>query len=113
MPAGLLVMTPDPGPVTETDKEAGDEKVAPTFVSRFKTTVHLPFPEQAPDQPEKDPLEAGGAGRDTEVTAANNQGQKSPQCNSGRELVTVPDPRAGTASLQGRGERRRERPASP
>ena len=99
MPAGLLVITPDPGPVTETDKEAGDEKVAPTFVSLFKTTVHLPFPEQAPDQPEKDPLEAGVAVRVTEVPASKLEVQMGPQFIPAGALVTVPDPVAETARL--------------
>src|SRR5205823_4744967 len=71
MPAGLLVITPDPGPVRETDRDAlvGVEKAAPTVMSLLTTTVHLPVPEQAPDHPENESLEAGVAVRVTEVPA--------------------------------------------
>jgi hypothetical protein len=101
MPAGLLVITPVPGPVTETDKEAleGAEKAAPTVMSPLTTTVHLPVPEHAPDQPENESLEAGAAVRVTEVPALNDALQLCPQLIPAGALVTVPEPVAETARL--------------
>lgn len=92
IPAGLLVIRPDPGPVTETDKEPGAAKAAPTVVSAFSTTVHLPVPEHAPDQPENAELEAGAAVSVTEVPAANVALQAEPQLIPAGALVTVPVP---------------------
>jgi hypothetical protein len=101
MPAGLLVITPVPGPVTETDKEAleGVEKAAPTVMSPLTTTVHLPVPEHAPDQPENESFEAGAAVSVTEVPAVNDALQFGPQLIPAGALVTVPEPVAETARL--------------
>lgn len=66
MPAGLLVTVPVPVPASTTVSwTAGAvSNVAVTVVSAAKATVHVPVPEQAPDQPVKlDP--AAGAGVST------------------------------------------------
>lgn len=101
IPAGLLVITPDPGPVTETARDAlvGVEKAAPTIMSLLRTTMHLPVPEQAPDQPENVSLAAGVAVRVTEVPAPKDALQVGPQLIPAGALVMVPEPVAETARL--------------
>jgi hypothetical protein len=92
MPAGLLVITPVPGPATDTASDRGPEKVAPTLVSAFRTTVHFAVPEQAPDQPEKVLEAAGLAVRVMDVPGAKVALQVAPQLIPAGALVTLPEP---------------------
>jgi hypothetical protein len=99
MPAGVLVIVPLPGPVMVNDKEPGAENAAETLVSAFKTTEHFPVPEQAPDQPAKEPFVAGVALRLTEVPASNVAVQVVPQLIPAGVLVIVPEPVEETVRL--------------
>lgn len=92
MPAGLLVITPVPGPATDTANDRGPEKVAPTLVSPFRTMVHFAVPEQAPDQPEKMLEAAGLAVRVMDVPGAKGALQVVPQSMPAGALVTLPEP---------------------
>jgi hypothetical protein len=92
MPAGVLVMTPVPGPATDTASDRGPENAAPTLVSAFRTTVHFAVPEQAPDQPEKVLEAAGLAVNVMDVPAGKVALQVVPQLMPAGALVTVPEP---------------------
>jgi hypothetical protein len=99
MPAGLLVMTPVPGPATDTANDTGPEKVAPTLVSPFRTTVHFAVPEQAPDQPEKMLEAVGLAVSVIDVPGAKVAPQVAPQLMPPGALVTLPEPVVDTVRV--------------
>ena len=68
IPAGLLVMVPEPDLVTESKYRAVDcVKVADTLLAAFIATTQEPVPEHAPPQPEKDRPVTGVAVRVTVV----------------------------------------------
>ena len=100
IPAGLLVTVPVPGPTADTVTVPGAEKVAPTVVSAFSTTVHFPAPEQAPLHPENGSPAAGVAVRVTAEPAAKRALQVVPQFMPAGVLLTIPDPLGETVRLK-------------
>ena len=93
IPAGELVTVPVPRPAKVTvTPAAGSVKEAPTVVFAFITTVQVPFPEQAPDQPLKVAPPFGVAVSTTLVPDGNDALQVAPQLIPAGLLVTVPFP---------------------
>lgn len=93
MPAGELVTVPVPRPAKVTVTLAGGSvKDAPTVVFAFRTTLQVPFPEHAPDQPLNVAPAAGVAVSATLVPDANDAVQVPPQLMPAGLLVTVPFP---------------------
>lgn len=66
--------------------------MAVTVVLALRTTVQLPVPEHAPDQPLNVALAAGTAVKTTVVPAVNEPTQVLPQLTPAGLLVTVPFP---------------------
>lgn len=92
MPAGLLITVPLPGPAKDIEIIPGVTKVAPTFISAFKTRVQFPVPEQAPDQPANEFEGDGAAVSVIEVPAGKLALQVVPQLIPAGALVTLPEP---------------------
>src|SRR5262245_50368600 len=94
MPAGGLVLGPDPAParLTVRAKDCAP-KVAVTELAALIVTVQVPVPEHPPpDQPVNVPPAAGAAVRVTTVPLLNNAEQVAPQLTPAGALVIVPAP---------------------
>jgi len=105
-PAGSDRTTPEPCLATVTEKEAGGGgggggvavKRAVTAASAFMFTVHAPWPEQAPSQPEKTEPPAAVAVRVTAVPCTKLAVQVSPQSIPDGVETTAPPPLELTVS---------------
>lgn len=96
MPAGLLVIDPEPAPVRRVvrvnfDGAAGP-KVAVTARLELSVMSHAALPLQAPDQPVNTEPEAGVAARLTIVPEAKLAEHVVPQLSPAGELETLPEP---------------------
>src|SRR5215208_1194657 len=95
MPAGWLTTAPVPVPRFETvraRRSGAPPNVAVTERAAFIVRVHVPVPEQSPDQPVKLSPDAGVAVRVTSVPSAKLAEQVAPQSIPAGLLVTVPPP---------------------
>src|SRR5262249_59909407 len=94
MPAGALVMVPDPAPVLLTvSAKPGSAKVAVTDCAALIVTAQVPVPVQPPPlQPVKVDPAAGVAVRVTAVPLANVAEHVAPHVMPAGALVMVPDP---------------------
>jgi hypothetical protein len=93
MPAGELVTVPVPWPAKLTDSwPGGSVNDAPTVVFAFKSTLQVPVPEHAPDQPLNVAPALGVAVSTTLVPELNDALHVAPQLIPAGLLVTVPFP---------------------
>jgi len=71
---------------------AGNWKAAPTVVAAVTVMLHVPVPEQAPDQPPKVSPFPGEADSATLVPLLNVAEHVAPQVMPAGVLLTVPEP---------------------
>jgi hypothetical protein len=99
MPAGVDVTVPEPLPLFVTVSLGAEAaKLADTAWSAVIVTVHVPVPEQSPDQLENDEPEVGVAVNVTVDPPANDAEHVPGQLIPAGEEVTVPPPAPPTAT---------------
>src|SRR6266545_1847186 len=92
MPPTSDVTVPVPEPFIVTHTLAVTKTVAVTFRAALIVTVHVPVPEQSPDQPEKAEPEEAAAVSVTSVPSAKLALHVAPQLMPATSEVTVPVP---------------------
>ena len=92
IPAGLLVMVPDPVPLLVIVRVRTAVKVAVTLLFALTVNVHDPVPVQSPLQPVNTKPVAATAVNVTVVSSGKSAEQLAPQLTPAGLLVTVPLP---------------------